>query len=100
VRPGPTADRRATAKDRSPADGPAGPDHPVPTVLVLAAPAAPEVTVRWFAAQPPPCMTPEYQQVFGKFVGHGVHDWVRYDPDQPTYEKWQALPLIVLAGLK
>ncbi len=81
MRPGPTADRRADYQG------------PVPTVLVLAAPAAAEVTVRWFAGLPPPCMTPEYQQVFGKFVGHGVHDWVRYDPDKPTYEKWQALPL-------
>ena len=50
--------------------------------------------------QPPPRMTPEYQRVFDKFAGHQVHDWVRYDPDQQTYEEWQALPLIVLAGLR
>jgi hypothetical protein len=50
--------------------------------------------------QPPPRMTPEYQRVFDKFAGHQVHDWVRYDPDQQTYEKWKALPLIVLAGLR
>ena len=35
-----------------------------------------------------------------KCAAHGVHDWTRYDPDQQTYEMWQALPLIVLARLK
>jgi hypothetical protein len=35
-----------------------------------------------------------------KFAGHQVHDWVLYDPDQETYEKWEVLPLIVLAGLR
>jgi hypothetical protein len=50
--------------------------------------------------QPPQRMTPEYQRVFDRFAGHQVHDWVRYDPDQETFEEWQALPLIVLAGLR
>jgi hypothetical protein len=47
-----------------------------------------------------PRMTPEYHRVSDKFSAHGVHDWIRYDPDQQTYEKWEALPLIVLAGLR
>ena len=33
-------------------------------------------------------------------MAHEVHGWTRYDPDQQTYEEWEALPLIVLAGLK
>jgi hypothetical protein len=50
--------------------------------------------------QPPPHMTPEYEQVLARFAGHGVHDWIRYDPDQQTYETWESLSLIVLAGLR
>jgi hypothetical protein len=50
--------------------------------------------------QPPRQMTPEYQRVRGRFSAHGVHDWTRYNPDQQTYDTWEALPLIVLAGLR
>lgn len=50
--------------------------------------------------QPPARMTPEYQRLLDRFTAHEVHDWTRYDPDQQTYEMWEALPLIVLAGLK
>jgi hypothetical protein len=49
---------------------------------------------------PPRQMTPEYQRVLDRFAAHHVHDWTRYDPDQQTYEMWEALPLIVLAGLR
>ena len=31
---------------------------------------------------------------------HSLHNWTRYYPDQQTYDKWEALPLIVLAGLR
>jgi hypothetical protein len=47
-----------------------------------------------------PSMTPGYQRALDRSIAHEVHDWTRYDPDQQTYEKWEALPLIVLAGLK
>ena len=77
-----------------------GPDHPVLTVPGPGRSGRGRGDRQMVRGQPPPRMTPECQQVFGKFVGHGVHDWVRYYPDQPTYENWQALPLIVLAGLK
>jgi len=30
----------------------------------------------------------------------GSHPWTKYTPSQKTYEAWQALPLIVLAGLR
>ncbi|MGO8889724.1 MAG: hypothetical protein ACLP8X_28085 [Streptosporangiaceae bacterium] len=50
--------------------------------------------------QPPSHKTPEYQRILDRFMAHEVHDWTRYDPDQRTYDAWQALPLIVLAGLK
>jgi hypothetical protein len=50
--------------------------------------------------QPPPHMTPEYEQVINRLAAHDVHDWTRYDPDQRTYEMWASLPLIVLAGLR
>jgi hypothetical protein len=30
----------------------------------------------------------------------GHHDWTEYTPSQKIYEAWQALPLIVLAGLR
>jgi hypothetical protein len=49
---------------------------------------------------PPPRVTPEYQRALDRLTAHEVHDWTRYDPDQQTYEEWQALPLIVLAGLR
>jgi hypothetical protein len=49
---------------------------------------------------PPSPMTPEYERLLNGSAAHEVHDWVRYDPDQQTYEKWEALPLIVLAGLR
>jgi hypothetical protein len=47
-----------------------------------------------------PRMSPEYHRLMDKTAAHDVHDWTRYDPDQQTYEKWEALPLIVLAGLR
>jgi hypothetical protein len=50
--------------------------------------------------QPPSPVTPGYQQALDRYIAHDVHDWTRYDPDQHTYEMWEALPLIVLAGLK
>lgn len=30
----------------------------------------------------------------------GTHAWTEYTPSQKIYEAWQALPLIVLAGLR
>jgi hypothetical protein len=45
-------------------------------------------------------ITPGYRRALDRLTAHEVHDWTRYDPDQQTYEKWEALPLIVLAGLK
>lgn len=30
----------------------------------------------------------------------GRHEWTEYTPSQKIYEAWQALPLIVLAGLR
>jgi hypothetical protein len=30
----------------------------------------------------------------------GRHEWTEYTPSQEIYEAWQALPLIVLAGLR
>lgn len=30
----------------------------------------------------------------------GRHEWTEYPPSQEIYEAWQALPLIVLAGLR
>ena len=30
----------------------------------------------------------------------GRHNWTEYTPSQQIYEAWQALPLIVLAGLR
>jgi hypothetical protein len=50
--------------------------------------------------QAPARTTPGYQQALDRYMAHQVHDWTRYDPDQQTYETWEALPLIVLAGLK
>lgn len=50
--------------------------------------------------QPPSPMTPGYQRALDRYMAHVGHDWTRYDPDQQTYEMWEALPLIVLAGLK
>jgi hypothetical protein len=50
--------------------------------------------------QPPRQMTPEYERVLGRYSSYHVHDWTSYDPDQQTYEAWEALPLIVLAGLR
>jgi hypothetical protein len=47
-----------------------------------------------------PRMTREYNQLLDKSMAREVHDWVRYDPDRETYEEWEALPLIVLAGLR
>lgn len=34
----------------------------------------------------------------GTSAGH--HNWTEYKPSQEIYEAWQALPLIVLAGLR
>lgn len=50
--------------------------------------------------QPPQPITPGYQRALNRYRAHADHDWTRYDPDQQTYEKWAALPLIVLAGLR
>jgi len=50
--------------------------------------------------QPPQHMTPQYQQALDRLSEHYVHDWICFDPDQQTYEKWESLPLIVLAGLR
>ena len=49
---------------------------------------------------PPQPMTPGYQRALNAYRAHAGHDWNRCDPDQQTYDKWAALPLIVLAGLK
>jgi hypothetical protein len=46
-----------------------------------------------------PDLSPAYNQAASQLSAH-PHDWSRYDPDQETYEEWQALPLIVLAGLR
>ena len=48
--------------------------------------------------QPSRQITPEYQRALDRFAAHHVHDWPCYDPDQQTYDMWEALPLIVLAG--
>lgn len=47
-----------------------------------------------------PHFTPEYDRASAKRAAHDVHDWISFDPDQQTNEKWEALPLIVLAGLR
>jgi hypothetical protein len=49
---------------------------------------------------PPQPITAAYRRLLDRFAAHPSHDWTRYEPDQQTYEKWAALPLIVLAGLK
>jgi hypothetical protein len=47
-----------------------------------------------------PRITPEYRQGLDRLAAHPVHDWTRYDPNQQTYDMWEALPLVVLAGLR
>ena len=44
--------------------------------------------------------TSERQRAVDRLSAHPLHDWTRYDPDQQTYDMWEALPLIVLAGLR
>ena len=44
--------------------------------------------------------TPERQRAIHALEAHSLHDWTRYDPDQRTYDRWEALPLIVLEGLR
>jgi hypothetical protein len=42
----------------------------------------------------------EAQKARKRLSAHEDHDWTVYGPDQQTYEMWQSLPLIVLAGLR
>ena len=44
--------------------------------------------------------TAGHQRALHALQTHYLHDWTHYDPDQRTYDLWEALPLIVLAGLR
>jgi hypothetical protein len=43
---------------------------------------------------------PERDALVDQFSRHIGHEWTRYDPDKRTYQAWEHLPLIVLAGLR